>query len=429
MFPHERNVSACVLSFRLVCCSLATRPRRAPSPRSQTLMGKGNPSFRGSAFSTARRPFISPAPEGQRPGFHPPMPGPLSGPGGGERGRAVRATQRSAAAAAAPAAPPLHLLPSPRTGRRRPSPAPPSPLQHPLSTSADPRALRNPRESSSARANSGEAAKLFHPGRPGDAGMEPPESTYPEVLSRSLRRPSEALPPRPARGRPERAAGAGQDLPKRPTPGGGAARAARGGGAEAALRGRAGCARGGGRPPRSAPAGCRWISACPPPGPGITWPGPPAAAPDTGSRRKPEAARPRGLRRPPPNARGRLPRPRSPGPEHRDRRGLRARGARGCALVAAPARPGPHWPRLGAARARGRLPAPERRCALARGSPRLSSAKSHHSCDLTWPISYLNICRRPLVSRGSGSSSRELRELRFSAPSRQQGAPLEVTII
>lgn len=122
VFPHERNVSACVLSFRLVCCSLGTRPRRAPSPRCQALMGKGNASFRGSAFSTARRPFISPAPEGQRPGFHPPIPGPLSGAGGGERGRAVRTTQCSAAAAAAPAAPPLHLLPSPRTGRWRPSP-------------------------------------------------------------------------------------------------------------------------------------------------------------------------------------------------------------------------------------------------------------------------------------------------------------------
>lgn len=74
--------------------------------------------------------------------------------------------------------------------------------------------------------------------------MEPPKSTYPELQPHSLRRPSEALPPRPARGRPERAAGAWEALPKRPTPGGcGAARPARGGGAEAALRGRAGCAR------------------------------------------------------------------------------------------------------------------------------------------------------------------------------------------
>lgn len=58
------------------------------------------------------------------------------------------------------------------------------------------------------------------PGGRETQGMEPPQSTYPTLRPRSLRRPSEALPPRPTRGRPERAAGAGEALPKRPTPGG-----------------------------------------------------------------------------------------------------------------------------------------------------------------------------------------------------------------
>lgn len=298
VFPHERNVSACVLSFRLVCCSLGTRPRRAPSPPEPGTDGEGKRQLSRLCLLHRKKTIYFPGARRTAAGLPPAHP---RSPERGRRGRegprgpddpVLRSCSRRAGRAASA------LVAVPEDREAAAIPAPPSPRQHPLSTPADPRALRDPGESSSARANSGEAAKLFHPGRPGDAGMEPPESTYPEVLSRSLRRPSEALPPRPARGRPERAAGAGEALPKRPTPGGGAAGAARGGGAEAALRGRAGCARGWGRPARSAPAGCRWISACPPPGPGITWPGPPAAAPDTGSRRKPEAARPRGLRRP-----------------------------------------------------------------------------------------------------------------------------------
>lgn len=91
-------------------------------------------------------------------------------------------------------------------------------------------------------------------------------------------------------------------------------------------------------------------------GSGITWPGLPAAAPDAGSRRKPEAAVPRGLRRPPPAAAGRSPGPPSPGPQHQDRERLRDRGRE----VA----PGWRHPRArDPAGVRGRLPAPGRRCA------------------------------------------------------------------
>lgn len=118
-------------------------------------------------------------------------------------------------------------------------------------------------------------------------------------------------PPRPAPRRPERAPNRRRQEPGRLsvrllTPGGCTARANAEGRSRRRAPGPAGCARSWGRPHSSAPAGCHWIPGCPPPGPGITWPGLPAAAPDTGSRRKPDAARPRCLRGPPPAA-GRRP--------------------------------------------------------------------------------------------------------------------------
>lgn len=139
--------------------------------------------------------------------------------------------------------------------------------------------------------------------------------------------------------------------PKLPTPGGRNAGAnAEGAEPRARSRSRLAAPAAWAAPAPSAPAGCHWIPACPPPGPGITWPGPPAAAPATGSRTKPEAARPRCLRQPPPSA----PRRPSPVPERRDGRRL-ARpcgvgGGRGRVPVAPPELPGPPraspWRRL-----------------------------------------------------------------------------------
>ncbi|XP_070332515.1 basic proline-rich protein-like [Odocoileus virginianus] len=339
-----RNVGACVLSGIPLALLLSgdPAPPRTPAPGPGT-DGEGDPSFRGSPLSTAGRPLISPAPEPQRPSFHPPIPGPRRGADRGREGPRGQGTARSAAAA-----PPLHLLQTPR-GREaaaillaaEPAAAPPS---HPLES-------LDPRESSSATANSGEADKLFRPEGPRDARMEPPKSTYPELRPRSLQRPSEALPRRPARGRSERAAGAGKALPKRPTPGGcGAARPGQREGAEPKPRSGAGLAA---PAAGDAPLTPRLPAAA---GSGITWPGLPAAAPDTGSRKKPEAALPHGLRRPPPAAGGRSPGLPSPGPQHQDRERLRDRGREVAPEWRRPRAPDPTG-------VRGRLPAPERRCA------------------------------------------------------------------
>lgn len=216
-----------------------------------------------------------------------------------------------------------------------------------LSTSADPRVPPGSWKSSTTT-KSGETGQVFRPGLKRDAGDGDLKNTYLELRTPQPPQPERGAAPAPCR----RAPGAGKALPKLPTPGGGTA-AANEEGAEPRPRSWPGWRRPRLVPPPLAPRlpAATGSPACPPPGPGITWPGPPAAAPDTGSRRKPETST--APSPPAPSCCGAAagsPRLPSPGTqrrgEQRPARCCLARGGRGCALAAAPAPSGlpPAWP-------------------------------------------------------------------------------------
>lgn len=304
-------------------------------------MARGEPSFRGSPFSTAGRPLISPAPERQRPSFHPPIPGPRRGADRGREGPRGQGTPRSAAAA-----PPLHLLQSPRGPEAAAILLAAEPAAAPLPTAWRPWTLEKvaPRRRTQVR-----RTKFSAPRRRGTRGWSPQRaltrSCGPAASGARARRCPGAQPAGARNAPPE----PGRLSPSGPRPAA-AARPGRREGAEPKPRSGAGLAA---PAAGDAPLTPRLPAAA---GSGITWPGLPAAAPDTGSRKKPEAALPRGLRRPPPAAGGRSPGLPSPGPQHQDRERLRDRGREVAPEWRRPRAPNPTG-------VRGRLPAPERRCA------------------------------------------------------------------
>lgn len=248
-----------------------------------------------------------------------------------------------------------------------------------LSTSADPRVPLDPGESSSPIANSRVIAQVFRLELQRDAGDGDPRSTYlpgavPPAASAVRERRCAA---RPARGRPEpgrrSAAANARRLHSGSQRGGG--------GAAAALPARLAAPRARAAPAPSAPAGCHWIPGLPSAGPASHGPARPPPRPTAapGGNLKPRL---RPLRQPPP-AEGRRPARlgfpppapsaeaggdwRGPAPPEEGEiapwRRLPPRGSPGLAL--APPEQG------------GGPPAPERLG--------LSSSKSHHTCDITWP--------------------------------------------
>nr|XP_031297493.1 uncharacterized protein LOC116149665 [Camelus dromedarius] len=276
---------------------------RPQVPRLSLLQGKKTTYFSRAQRTPARTP---PAP-----------PRPQSGAGADERGRAAGRPHAPQLPPPRRAAQPLHLLRSPRHREAEaiPRAAGPAaaPAFHPYGPSRPPPSP-GPGESSSAKANSGEAGEHFRPVRPGERGWSPPKSTYPKRRLRSLRARAKRCP----RALPEGARNAPPE-PGRLSRSGPAPAAARPGQARGRSRGRApgrgSCARAGAAPlaPRLPAAMDPRLPASPP---RHHMARPAAAAPDTGpggNRSCPTARAPRA----PPAAGGRSPRPPSPAPSVR----------------------------------------------------------------------------------------------------------------